>query len=168
MNQFHSSLDLYHRNKGRRATVPETPFLLLAKRIPPMYWRLFQGVTLDSRMGYTGRRQFHRLGQAIDWAKSSVGDSWSNKRFHKPVGLDVLLACTASKVPEHLVEELKRRGSWCVFELCTRKGQFERSCSHSSRGTIKVRREYPPTFSEAFIEGCWESEFCPLWGRNVR
>ncbi|HAU5647725.1 TPA: hypothetical protein JD336_17480 [Serratia marcescens] len=38
MNQFHSSLDLYHRNKGRRATVPETPFLLLAKRIPPMYW----------------------------------------------------------------------------------------------------------------------------------
>lgn len=65
MNQFHSSLDLYHRNKGRRATVPETPFLLLAKRIPPMYWRLFQGVTLDSRMGYTGRRQFHSLGQAI-------------------------------------------------------------------------------------------------------
>ncbi|MEK6171338.1 hypothetical protein WI645_10160 [Vibrio cholerae] len=111
MNQFHSSLDLYHRNKGRRATVPETPFLLLAKRIPPMYWRLFQGVTLDSRMGYTGRRQFHSLGQAIDWAKSSVGDSWSNKRFHKLVGLDVLLACTASKVPEHLVEELKRRGS---------------------------------------------------------
>lgn len=45
MNQFHSSLDLYHRNKGRRATVPETPFLLLAKRIPPMYWRLF-GVLL--------------------------------------------------------------------------------------------------------------------------
>ncbi len=70
MNQFHSSLDLYHRNKGRRATVPETPFLLLAKRIPPMYWRLFQGVTLDSRMGYTGRRQFHSLGQAKSTGQS--------------------------------------------------------------------------------------------------
>ncbi|WP_119828720.1 hypothetical protein [Vibrio cholerae] len=111
MNQFHPSLDLYHRNKGKRAIVPDTPFILLAKRIPPMYWRLFQGVTLDSRMGYTGRRQFHNLGQAIDWAKSSVGDSWSNKRFRKPVGLDTLLVCTASKVPEHLVEELKRRVS---------------------------------------------------------
>ncbi len=62
MNQFHR-LDLYHQNKGRRASVPDTPFLLLAKRIPPMYWRLFQGVTLDSRMGYTGRRQFHSLGK---------------------------------------------------------------------------------------------------------
>ncbi|ARA34253.1 hypothetical protein AM448_24610 (plasmid) [Escherichia coli] len=68
-------------------------------------------MTVVSNSGGRSRRQFHRLGQAIDWAKSSVGDSWSNKRFHKPVGLDVLLACTASKVPEHLVEELKRRGS---------------------------------------------------------
>ncbi|GCW53198.1 hypothetical protein HmCmsJML088_01886 [Escherichia coli] len=87
------------------------PFLLLAKRIPPMYWRLFQGVTLDSRMGYTGQRQFHGLGQAINWAKSSVGYSWSNKHFHKPVDLDLLLACTASQLPEHLVEDLKRRGN---------------------------------------------------------
>ncbi|MCU2334261.1 hypothetical protein N8Q20_21475 [Enterobacter hormaechei subsp. steigerwaltii] len=73
--------------------------------------QLFQGVTLDSRMGYTGKRQFHGLGQAINWAKSSVGYSWSNKHFHKPVDLDLLLACTASKLPEHLVEDLKRRGN---------------------------------------------------------
>ena len=110
MNQFHR-LDLYHQNRGKRASEPDTPFLLLAKRIPPMYWRLFQGVTLDSRMGYTGKRQFHGLGQAINWAKSSVGYSWSNKHFHKPVDLDLLLACTASQLPEHLVEDLKRRGN---------------------------------------------------------
>lgn len=82
MNQFHR-LDLYHQNKGRRASEPDTPFLLLAKRIPPMYWRLF-GVTLDSRMGYTGKRQFHGLGQAINWAKSSVGYSGQTSTFISP------------------------------------------------------------------------------------
>ncbi len=56
-------------------------------------------------------------GSSTVLGKQSTGQSHqlaiprSNKRFHKPVGLDVLLACTASKVPEHLVEELKRRGS---------------------------------------------------------
>ena len=97
----------HQQRKRRKILSPDTPFLVLAKRIPPMYWGLFEGVTLDSRMGYAGKRQFHNLGQAINWAKSSVGVAWSNKSFNKELNIDVLVDCTASRLPERIVKSLK-------------------------------------------------------------
>lgn len=108
MRTSHHTNGLLHQNKGNKGSRHNFPFLKIAAAIPPMYWQYFQGVTLDSRMGFTGSRQFHSLGQAINWAKSDIGYSWSNKSFCKPISLDVLLSRTASTIPHSMVSEIKR------------------------------------------------------------
>lgn len=80
----------------------QTPFIRLANRIPPIYRIHFVGVTVDCRLGYTGRRQFHSLAQALIWAESMYGDSWSNKRFTQELDLHVLLDCTSRSLPQDL------------------------------------------------------------------
>lgn len=39
----------------------QTPFIRLANRIPPSYRIHFVGVTVDCRLGYTGRRQINSI-----------------------------------------------------------------------------------------------------------
>lgn len=80
----------------------QTPFIRLANRIPPSYRIHFVGVTVDCRLGYTGRRKFHSLAQALIWAESMYGDSWSNKRFTQELDLHVLLDCTSRSLPQDL------------------------------------------------------------------
>lgn len=87
---------------AEKPQVWQTPFIRLANRIPPSYRIHFVGVTVDHRLGYTGRRQFHSLAQALTWAESMYGDSWSNKRFTQELDLHVLLDCTSRSLPQDL------------------------------------------------------------------
>lgn len=95
------------RNKPRDRQ--NTPFLLLANKVPPMYWQHFVGVTLDRRLGFAGSRQFHNLGQAITWAKSPTSASWSIRNNLRPVNIQTLIDCTSGRIPKIILNDVKQR-----------------------------------------------------------
>lgn len=100
-----------HMGRPVRLTAPSLytpPLLTLANRIPPRYRQYFVGVTLDSRLGFTGRHQFHYLAQAIRWMESPVGVEWAIKGRTAPPTLDDLLQCTSRTIPDTIITQIRR------------------------------------------------------------
>lgn len=100
-------ISLWDKSKNERFT--DGPFFCFASKIPPRQRMFFVGFTLDSRLGYSGKRQFHNLQQALNWAERKEGESWRIKRFTGSISLDLLIDCAASAVPDQVIKQLKQR-----------------------------------------------------------
>jgi hypothetical protein len=90
-----------------RGVRPTSPLITLLKAINPHDRARLVGVQVDSRLGYTGSRQFHYGGQVLTWICPSdevfgafPADSWRDKRFTGPLYLETLAECCASFPPE--------------------------------------------------------------------
>ncbi|AEH16256.1 hypothetical protein L5M38_22200 [Shewanella sp. SM101] len=107
MSRFNFKNPLAPMVERKRCSKVKSPLVNFIEKIPPRLRGCFVGVTIDSRLGYTGKRQFHSLSQALMWAESECGHSWADKRFLKPISLETLLDCTAMSVPESVQASLK-------------------------------------------------------------
>lgn len=93
---------------------PSSPLVTLLKALGPRELTGLIGVTVDSRLGYTGSRRFQTAAQALHWVAPSEemfngfpAESWRDKRFNRQLFLEDLLEC-CSKVPPGLLERNRR------------------------------------------------------------
>ncbi len=102
------------RGELPHGTKPQSPLLDLMRQLPPRDLAALRGVTVDSRLGYTGQRTFATGAQALRWVAPAdevfdnfPAESWRDKRFRQRLYLDDLLAC-CSGAPEGLKERHRR------------------------------------------------------------
>lgn len=93
---------------------PQSPLIDLLRQLPPRDLAALRGVTIDSRLGYTGQRTFATGAQALRWIAPSEevfdsfpAESWRDKRFQQHLYLDDLLECCAG-APDSIRERNRR------------------------------------------------------------
>lgn len=86
---------------------PQSPLIDLLNQLGARERQHIVGLTIDSRLGYEGRRTFHTAEQAMHWLAPSTevfgtfpAESWRNKRFSKRLYLEDLLECATSASPD--------------------------------------------------------------------
>lgn len=90
---------------------PQSPLITLLKSLHPTERLRITGVTVDSRMGYQGRRTFANAAQALEWLCPAnrpqylPSESAQDKRFRRALGIDSLMEC--ANVPESIIRD------WC-------------------------------------------------------
>jgi len=88
------------RVRAQQSRTKTNPLTLALQGIPPMYLSRIRGLTVDSRLGYTGRRQFNTASQALQWANPShvaashPADSWADRRFTRSIAIDDIIKCS--------------------------------------------------------------------------
>lgn len=94
--------------KPPRGSKPSSPLIDVLDALSPRDLGLIQGLTVDSRLGYSGSRRFPTASQALRWLKpadevfgSYPAESWQDKRFVRRITLREVLDC-AAKAPEGL------------------------------------------------------------------
>jgi hypothetical protein len=89
---------------------PRTPLFVALDAIGPRCRQAIKGLTVDHRLGYSGRRVFHTADQAFRWLGGYeperfdcqprlASESWIDWRFTRPVTWEMLRECVSGPVP---------------------------------------------------------------------
>lgn len=93
----------------RETKAPTTPLRDLILTIPIRLWPQFQGIQVNSKLGFSGERRFNTLHQLARWLGYNQTNmlntrmpyqSWKIRGFQRKLFLDDLLKCT-SKAPNN-------------------------------------------------------------------
>ena len=112
----HEYMRFLTTGKAPQATRPDSPLIRVLEAVAPQDLLAIRGLTIDSRLGYSGLHTFHTAALALQWLKPSSevfgtypAGSWQDKRYRKQLQLADVLEC-ASGYPEGLAARYPRLG----------------------------------------------------------